>query len=200
MHEINDTLSDITGRRSDKLQLAREALKLSNRNSRIAMETVLVENRAHAETLLAVRAENSKNIAKLVEEIKARCTSENEKRLLSAVQKTRQPYVDSYLRAIHLLIDEGKHDTAEAVIVDETLPALVKYHAAWDEFVDFQKSQLDLAAEQAEVDYSKARRLGSLLFLLAVAVAVGIAVFTTRHAQKNGPRDRKSAAEGKGVG
>jgi hypothetical protein len=71
MHEINDTLSDITGRRSDKLQLAREALKLSNRNSRIAMEIVLVENRAHAETLLTVRAENSKNIAKLVEEVEA---------------------------------------------------------------------------------------------------------------------------------
>jgi diguanylate cyclase (GGDEF)-like protein/PAS domain S-box-containing protein len=188
MHEINDTLSDITGRRSDKLQLAREALKLSNRNSRIAMEIVLVENRAHVKTLLTVRAENSKDIAKLVEEIEARCTSENEKRLLSAVQKTRQPYVDSYLRAIHLLIDEGKHDTAEAVIVDETLPALVKYHAAWDEFVDFQKSQLDMAAKQAEVDYSKARRLGSLLFLLAVAVAVGIAVFTTQHAQKSDQR------------
>ncbi len=28
MHEINDTFSDITGRRSDKLQLAREALAL----------------------------------------------------------------------------------------------------------------------------------------------------------------------------
>ena len=32
MHEINDTLSGITGARSDELQLAREVLTLSNRN------------------------------------------------------------------------------------------------------------------------------------------------------------------------
>src|ERR1035441_11094935 len=53
MHEINDTLSNITGRRSDKLQLAREALNLSNRNSRITMEIFLVQDRALTGTLLA---------------------------------------------------------------------------------------------------------------------------------------------------
>ena len=46
--------------------------------------------------------------------------------------------------------------------------------------MDFQKTQLDMAAKQAELDYAKARRLASLLIALAVAVALGIAVFTTR--------------------
>jgi diguanylate cyclase (GGDEF)-like protein/PAS domain S-box-containing protein len=181
MHEINDIHSDITGRRSDKLQLAREALTLSNRNSRITMEIFLLQDAALIHTLLATRSENTKKISGLVEKIASRCESGNERQRLSAVERMRKPYIDSYLRAIHLLFDEHEHDAAVAVMVNETLPALFKYHAAWDEFVDLQKSQLDMAAKQAEVDYSKARRLAVLLIGLSVVLALGIAVFTTRH-------------------
>jgi len=180
MHEIDKTLSDITDRQSGNLDLARRALLLSNINSRIAMEIVLVENRALVETLLATRSENSKEITRLVEESERRCESEEERKLLDAVKETRKPYVDSYLRAIHLLVDEKKHDEAEAVMVNETLPALLKYHAAWDEFVEFQKNEVDVGVTQAQLNYAKARHLASLLIGLAVFVAIVIAIFATR--------------------
>src|ERR1017187_5471154 len=180
MKEIDESLSDITGRRSDKLQLAREALLLSNRNSRNTMEIFLVQDRAQTGMLLATRDENSKNISELVAEITSRCESDKEKQRLSAVEGTRKPYIDSYLRALHLLVDEGEHDAAVAVMVNETLPALAKYHAAWEEFVDFQRDQMIVATKQAEVEYAKARRLAYLLIVLAVAVALAIALFTTR--------------------
>jgi hypothetical protein len=115
MHEIDKTLGDITDRQSTNLDLARKALMLSNINSRIAMEIVLVKNRALVETLLATRSENSREITRLMEESERRCESEEERKLLDAVKKTRKPYVDSYLRAIHLLVDEKKHDEAEAL-------------------------------------------------------------------------------------
>jgi diguanylate cyclase (GGDEF)-like protein/PAS domain S-box-containing protein len=178
---INETIIDITGKRSAKLELARRALIISNTNSRIAMEIVLVENRALVGTLLAVRSENSKDISRLLEEIERRSKSEKEKQLLSSIQRTRKPYIDSYLRAIHLIVDEKRHDEAEAVVVNETLPALIKYHAAWDEFVEFQKDQVDAAVKQSQVDYARARRLGYVLINLAVAGAFVIAVWTTRH-------------------
>ena len=180
MQAIDETLGDITGRQSTNLQLAGKALMLSNTNSRITMELVLVENRALVETLLATRSENSKEITGLIEESEKRCESEEEKQLLFAVKGTRKPYVESYLRAIHLLVDEGKRDEAEAIMVNETLPALLKYHAAWDEFVQFQKGQVDLAVKQAQVDYAKARRLASLLIGLAVVLAIAIAILVTR--------------------
>jgi diguanylate cyclase (GGDEF)-like protein/PAS domain S-box-containing protein len=182
MHEIDKTLADITGRQSANLDLARRALMLSNINSRIAMEIVLVENRALVETLLATRSENSKEITRLVEESERRCGSEEERKLLDAVKETRKPYVDSYLRAIHLLVDERKHDEAEAVVVNQAMPALLKYHAAWDKFVEFQKNEVDLAVKQAQLNYAKSRRLTSLLVGLAVLVAVLIAIFSTREA------------------
>jgi diguanylate cyclase (GGDEF)-like protein/PAS domain S-box-containing protein len=180
MKEIDESLSDITGRRSDKLTLSREALRLSNRNSRTTMEIFLLQDRAQTDVLLAARAENTKKISALVAEISSRCESEKEKERLSAVEATRKPYVDSYLRALHLLVDERERDAAVAVMVNETLPALVKYHAAWEEFVDLQRDQTIIATRQAEVEYAKARRLTYLLIVLAVAVALTIALFTTR--------------------
>jgi diguanylate cyclase (GGDEF)-like protein/PAS domain S-box-containing protein len=183
MKEVDDTLRDITGRRVNNVRLVREAMTLSNRNSRITMELFLLQDRAQIGMLLAERSENTKEISALVAEIQGRCELEKEKRLLAAVEEARKPYVESYLRALHLLVDKRKHEAAVAVMVNETLPALLKYHAAWDDFVAFQKTQLDMVAKQSEVDYAKSRHLASLLIALAVAVALGIAVFITKQAQ-----------------
>jgi len=103
------------------------------------MEIVLVENRRLVEPLLAARSQNSKNITELIEEGESRCKSEKEAQLLSEVQKTRKAYLEGSQRAIHLLIDERKHDEAERVMVNETLPELRKYHAAWERFVEFRR-------------------------------------------------------------
>jgi diguanylate cyclase (GGDEF)-like protein/PAS domain S-box-containing protein len=180
MQTIDETLSDITGSKSADLDLARRALILSNDNNRIVMEIVLVENRRLVQPLLAVRFQNSKEITTLIEESESRCDSEKEKRVLSEVRKTRQPYLESSQRAIHLLLDERKHDEAETVMVSETLPALHAYHAAWERFVQFQKEELDVAVKQAQADHAKARHLASLLIGLAVALAIMIALFATR--------------------
>ncbi len=180
MQGIEQALSDITGRQSTNLQLARRAWMLSNDNNRIVMEIVLVENRELVENLMSTRSKNSEEITALVEESERRCESQAEKHLLSEVKLTRKLYVDSYERAIHLLVDEHKHDEAEEVLLKEVEPAMLKYHTAWDQFVEFQKSQLDDAVKQAQVDYAKARLLTSLLIGLAVALAIVIAIFTTR--------------------
>ena len=89
MQAIDQTLSDITGRQSTNLELARRALMLSNINSRMTMEILLVENRELVSTLLATRAENSKEITRLVEESDRRCESDEERQLLIASQKDK---------------------------------------------------------------------------------------------------------------
>ncbi len=184
VQEINATLNDITGRRSAKLQLSREAFELSNQNSRITMEIFLVRDKARIETLLATRSENSKKVSQLLAEMGSRCESEEEKHLLAEANGTRHSYVESYLRALHLLVDEKKHDAAAAVMVNETLALLLKYHGALDQIVEFQQGELDRAVKQAQADYIKTHRLASLLALLSATIALGIAVFTTRQAQK----------------
>src|ERR1700693_2927064 len=86
MKEIDESLRDITGGRSDKLQLAREALTLSNRPSHITMGVFLVQDKAVTRMLLAERVRNTQRISGLLAEITSRCESENEKQRLSVVE------------------------------------------------------------------------------------------------------------------
>ncbi len=184
MQTIGGSVTEIT-EQLNNLQVAQKALMISNDNNRIAMEIVPVGNRALVDTLLSTRSQDSKEVTRLIEESERNCASVKERQLLSEVKRARQPYVESYLRAIHLLVDEGKHDEAEAAIVKETIPALHKYHAAWGEFVEFQRNEVDAAVRQAQVDDARARRLASFLIGLAVVLALGIAVFTTRQIERS---------------
>jgi diguanylate cyclase (GGDEF)-like protein/PAS domain S-box-containing protein len=189
MKQINETVNRIAGEQLTKLELAQKALAISNNNSRIMMETILVEDRALVDNLLVVRSDNSKELSRLLDEIESRCVSPREKQLLSAVKETRKPYVESYLRATQFLVDENKHKEAEAIVVQETLPALIKYHAAWTEFADCQKHQATVAVEQTQVDYLRVHHLTVLLIVLAVVFAFAIAQFVTRETAGDVERD-----------
>jgi diguanylate cyclase (GGDEF)-like protein/PAS domain S-box-containing protein len=175
MRDINDTLSNITGGQLAKLQLPQEALTFSTCNDRISMNIFLVMDRALMDLLLSAMAENNKKISELLAEIGRSCESEKEKQLLAAIARARRSYVESSLRALHLLVDEGERDEAAAVMVNEMLLAPLKYHAR-GEFGQFQKNQVDTTAKKPNIDYVRARALTSLLILLALVVAFAIAL------------------------
>ncbi len=180
MGRVNADLERIISKRWAKVQLAREALKYSNLNSRITMEILLLRSRAEIDPLLIQRAANTEKISAVVAKIEGQLESETERELFAAVKETRTPYIDSYLHALHLLVDENKPDEARAAMVQVTLPRLIKYHEAWNAFLDFQGDQMDQAAHQSQIDYAAARRLVLSLILLAFAVATAVAIFVTR--------------------
>jgi len=180
MDQINADLQDITGRQLAKLRLSREVLAYSSRNSRITMQIFLLRDRKQIDSLLADRAENTKRISTLVAGLETLCESKEEKLLLVAIEDARGPYLDSYLRALHLLVDERKRDAAVAVMAQQSTPALLRYHAAWDEFVVFQGDQLELATQQSMAHYAAARRLALFIIVVAVVVPCTIALFAIR--------------------
>ncbi len=179
MDQINAHLEDVTGRRWASLHLAREALMYSNQNSRITLEIFLLNDRRLIEPLLATRAENTNKISQLVVKLEGQCDSADERRLLAAVNETRAPYVASYLRALHLLLDENQPDAARVIMVQETTPALHRYHDAWSRFLQFQIEQIDKTASEGRAHYKRTHTIVLLLILLAVIVAVAIAFVVT---------------------
>jgi methyl-accepting chemotaxis protein len=180
MDEINANREDIVGRHRNKVRLARDALTLSNANSRLTMEIFLLRDRAQIDAALASRTQNTAVISTLLGEIEKRCESREEASLLSEVKEARAPYIESYLRALHLLVDKQNREAGTAVIVQETLPNPHKYHHTWNRFLEFQSSQMDAAIEQSRTHYAKTRRLVSMLIGFAVIVAGAIALFVTR--------------------
>ena len=106
-------------------------------------------------------------------------TPNREKRLLLAVKDARTPYVDSYLRALNLLLKEHKAELAQTVMVEQTTPALVTYHDAWNDLLWFEVQQARFATEKSGEDDLTTRRIGLRLAWLASILAAAIAVFAT---------------------
>lgn len=181
MDQISANFNEILGKHWTKLRLTRDALGYSNRNSRITMEILLLRDSNQIDPLLSERAENTKRISELIAQIESRCETDHERQLLATVKQLRTTYIESYLRTLHLLIDEGQRDAAAAVMVEEVLPALFKYHAAWNDFFQFQMDQLDVAAGQSRVHNVTTRRFVLLLIVLAGIAAVSIAMMVTRN-------------------
>ena len=180
MNQINANLNDVIGRQWTTLHLSRQALAYSSRNSRITMEIFLLKDKRVIDPLLKSRAENTQTVSELITKIQSQCDSAEDKRLLAAVKDARALYVASYLGALHLLIDEHQYEAASALMVEETTPALFKYHSAWDNFVQFQMDQVDRAAKESRARYATARALVLLLIVFAVLIATSIALFATR--------------------
>ncbi|WP_420237474.1 ATP-binding protein [Telmatobacter bradus] len=180
MDRINADLQDMVGRQWSKLRLAREAVELSNRNSRITMEILVVKDRKRMVPMLVARAENTAKISVLLSDIKKQCRSEKEGQLLAMIEKTRGSYVNSYLQSLRLLVDENNADAAAVVMVQQTTPALFKYQAAWDEFERFEDDQLEIAAHESRMRYSSARHLSLFMFVVAVVVAGAISLLAMR--------------------
>jgi PAS domain S-box-containing protein len=184
MDRINADLQDIMGKQWAKLRLSREAATYSNRNSRITLQIFLLKDTEQIDSLLAARLDNTNRISRLVSELDNLCTSEEEKRSLDVINDTRLPYIQSYQRALHLLIAERKRDEAVVIMTQQTTPALIKYEAAWNEFVRFQGEQLELAARRSGARYAAARRLALLVIVVAVVVACAISLLVMRRIVK----------------
>ena len=147
--DMQTTAPALVGKRRAKLDFAREALLYSSRNRRVTVEIFLFNDKRTTDRLLADRVNNTQEISKLVAKLEDRCDSEQEKQLLAAISNSRTPYIASYLKALHLLLDEGNPEAARAIMVQETTPALFKYHDAWNNFAQFQTEEMYKAANQS---------------------------------------------------
>jgi len=179
MDRIGSDLDEIFATRWSRVQLAREALMYSNRNSRIVMEVFFVSDKQQIASLLTTRVENSQKISELVAQLERRCDSPEERQLLAAVKETRAQYIASYVRALHLLVDEQQPEAAHSIMVQETAPALHQYHDAWTKYMQFEMEQMNQAAIGSRARYARTRALALLVVVLAVIVAVTIAFFVT---------------------
>lgn len=163
-----------------ELQMAQDGLRYSAENSQVTIQLFLVQRPEVVDQLLAHRAENSRKISALIPLLEAHCASDQEKRLLQAVKETRAPYIESYKQVQRLLFTEKNRNAAAEVMVEQTIPALYRYHAAWNEFARFQFDEVQRISEQGRKQHATTRRIMFTLDLLVALLAGGIAVVSTR--------------------
>jgi PAS domain S-box-containing protein len=160
-------------------QLVREAFRLSNLNNRITLSIFLIDDPDEIKRLLVQRAANTERISELIRAIKPRLDTEEEKRLLAAVEAARKPYIESYMQALAKLVDEHQRDEARKMMVGVTLPRIAVYHAAWDAFAQCQADKIERGIKQIKADFVAAQRRLQFLIIMAGLITVAIAVYVT---------------------
>ena len=160
-------------------QLVREAFRLSNLNSRLTLSIFLLDDPAEIQRLLAQRTANTDRISELIRAIEPQLETNEEKRLLAAVETARKPYIESYLQALAKLVDEHQREEARKIMAGVTLPRIAVYHAAWNAFTQCQTDKIEQGIKQSKADFAAAQRNLLALIILAVLITVAIAVYVT---------------------
>jgi diguanylate cyclase (GGDEF)-like protein len=171
-------LKGALSKQTAKLRLTHEALLLSSANNRIVMQ--LLAGKSSTPELLADRSRNSQLVSAIIFELEEQCDSDKEKQLVLAVKQKRLPYLNSYQRALKVLLDDKDESKARVIMFEQAIPALFAYRAVWSELASFELQSVAALAEQ-RTQYDRAtRRIGMTLQALAALLAAMIATFTTK--------------------
>src|SRR2546430_9774820 len=117
--EADAELERIVDARWEKVQLSRQAQSYSNLNNRITMQVFLVESKSGINTLLVETAKNSEKISGLIETLRTRVEAQEERQLLNKIEEKRTPYLETYRRALRLLVVDKEPAEARAVLRSE---------------------------------------------------------------------------------
>jgi PAS domain S-box-containing protein len=139
--------NDICSRLEAKLEMAEKALFLCECNLQLTIQ-IWIGAFENVERLLAKRADNSAEIARLIQQLREQAESEEEKELLEAASP-RWSFSDNFGELLRQIVDggagvEGGEETANVM-----LPLLVD-HASWKAYVEFLRAQAKHAERSEE--------------------------------------------------
>ena len=181
MEHENRIADSIFSMQWEQEQLSEQAVRYASWNDRIALEIFLLDDPAEIEALLIQRKQNTAKISALLDRIADLGLDPGEEQeLFQRMVSTRAPYLASYQAATDLEVKDHRRNDARALMLQDTLPKLVRYHNACLTFTDFQVRQVEQAVALRRAGYSRTRRLFILQVSLAAIFATAIAVFATR--------------------
>ena len=179
LRQLDREMQNVIYDRLSEEQQVREAFQLSDLNSRLLLSIFLLDEPDEIKGLLVQRAANSERISGLIRAIEPRLNTEEEKRLLAAVEAARKPYVESYKQALAKLLDGHQRNEAQKMMMEHALPYIGVYHAAWSAFTQCQVDKIEQGIKQSKADFVAAQRRLVFLIILACLITAAIAVYVT---------------------
>jgi len=121
-----------------RLEMAEKVLSYCNYNLELTMQ-IWIRAAEDVEPLLAKRADNSAEIARLIQLLREQAESEEETQLLDAASP-RWSFAENYGELLRQIVDGHDSVEAGAEMTNIMLP-LVLDNASWKAFVEFLRSQ-----------------------------------------------------------
>jgi len=134
---LNSNMSVSMQRRYSTVELTHQTIEHSITNARITLQLFETASPEEEKKLNQENEGISREINGQIAEIEKTLSSSQERDQFEVVTHDRQAYISAREKAKKLLLDK-KRDQAIATLSEEVIPALDKYRASWQKFIDLQ--------------------------------------------------------------
>jgi methyl-accepting chemotaxis protein len=176
---LNSNMSASLQKRYNTVEATHRTIENSITNARI---TIQLFEATSAEEEKKLNQENdavSREISGQVAEIEKNLGSPQEHEQFEVVTQDRQVYITARQKAKTLLADK-KRDAALTTLSAEVIPALDKYRASWQRFIDIQATAMAQSMRESQEAYVLGRRMAFLILACVFVVTTIVAISVTK--------------------
>src|SRR5580658_2828463 len=176
---LNSEMSASIQKRYSTVELTRQTIEHSITNARITFQLFETTDPEQEKTLNQENDAISQEISGQVAEIEKSLSSAQERELFEIVTRDRDAYKLARQQAKKLLLDK-KRDQAMAALSGDVIPALDKYRATWEKFIDLQRAAMQQSIKDGQDAYAMGRRIALLLLAVTLILATFAAISVTK--------------------
>ncbi len=165
---LNSNMSASIQKRYNTVELTRQTIEHSITNARITFQLFETTDPEQEKKLNQQNDAISQEIGGQVAEIEKTLSSRQERELFEIVTQDRDAYKAARSKAKKLLLDK-KRDEAMAALSGDVIPALDKYRATWQKFIDLQTAAMQQTMKESQQAYAVGRSI-ALLLLIATLI------------------------------
>jgi methyl-accepting chemotaxis protein len=176
---LNSNTSASIQKRYNTVELTRQTIEHSITNARITFQLFETTSPEEEKKLNQENDAISQQITDQVAEIEKGLDSTQERELFEAVSQDREAYRVARQKAKKLLLDK-KRDESLAVLSEEVIPALDKYRATWEKFIDLQTAAMQQSMKDSQDAYATGRGVALFLLVVTLLLATLAAISVTK--------------------
>src|SRR5579863_422941 len=176
---LNTNLSASVQKRYNTVELTHRTIENSITNARITFQLFEATDPDEEKKLNELNDGISQEISGQVAEIEKGLSSRQERELFETVTQDRDAYKLARQKAKKLLLDK-KRDEAMAVLSGDVIPALDKYRATWQKFIDLQTAAMQQSMKESQEAYTMGRTMALFLLVVILVLATLAAISVTR--------------------
>jgi methyl-accepting chemotaxis protein len=176
---LNSNMSASMQKRYNTVELTHQTIENSITNARITLQLFETTDPDEEKKLNTQNEAISHEISGQVAEIEKSLSSAQERDMFELVTQDRQAYISARNKAKALLADK-KREQALAGLREEVIPALEKYRAMWEKFIDLQTAAMQQSMKESQEAYAVGRRIALFLLVATLFLATLAAISVTK--------------------
>jgi methyl-accepting chemotaxis protein len=176
---LNSNVLASVQKRYNTVESTHQTIENSITNARITLQLFETADPEQEKKLNQENEGISKEISTQIAEIEKSLSTAHEREIFEVVTQDRQAYISARQKAKALLADK-KRDQAMATLSAEVIPALDKYRASWQKFIDLQTGAMTQSMKESQDAFAMGRRISLVLLIITLIVSPLVAISVTK--------------------